>query len=63
MTDETRLARLRERAQHYRKRAEEETRQRKVSQLRQLAEALEQEAAAITRFRLEEAGAELQPTG
>jgi|HubBroStandDraft_6_1064221.scaffolds.fasta_scaffold2244089_1 hypothetical protein len=55
MTDGIRLAQLRVRAQDCREQAEQESDQRRVSQLRQLAEALEQEADALTRFQWQEA--------
>jgi hypothetical protein len=48
-------AQLRARAQQWRRQAEQESNQRRVLQLRQLAEALEQEADALVRYRWEAA--------
>jgi len=59
MADGFHLAQIRARAQHWRDLLKEETDPRRISQYRQLAEALEQEADAIGRFRDQRAG--LQP--
>jgi ribosomal protein L9 len=55
MADGIQPTQLIARAHRWRKQAEHETKQKKVSQLLQLAEALEQEANAISRYRREEA--------
>jgi hypothetical protein len=60
MADGLHPAHLRARAQQWRKLAEEETDQRRMSQYRQLAEALEQEADAIGRFRGQRASLQLR---
>jgi hypothetical protein len=55
MADGFRPTQLRVRAHGCRQQAELEGDQRRASQLRQLAEALEQEADALTRFQWQEA--------
>jgi acyl-CoA reductase-like NAD-dependent aldehyde dehydrogenase len=55
MADGFRPAQLRVRALDFREQAKRESDQRRASQLRQLAEALEQEADALTRFEWSEA--------
>jgi hypothetical protein len=60
MADGFHLVQIRARAQHWRELLKEETDPRRISQYRQLAEALEQEADAIDRFRDQRAALQLR---